>query len=266
MTIFAGTIFSSAFLLFLVQPIIAKQILPWFGGSSMVWTICLVFFQGVLLAGYAYSDYISRHLAPRSQAMLHILLLTIALFTLPIVADPSWKPNGNEDPTWRILGLLVSTIGLPYFLLSTTGPLVQSWCAGVKDCKTVYRLFSLSNLASLIALISYPFLVEPHVLALSQNKAWSAVFGVFIFLCSGAAVLFVRNHGKEEKQAVFCEHRNDGGEEVPGAREMVLALAIRDGVLDAVGHLQPYHPEYRIHSLPVDTTANNLLDNLCFLL
>lgn len=227
MIIFAGTIFSSAFLLFLVQPIIAKQILPWFGGSSMVWTICLVFFQGVLLAGYAYSDYISRHLAPRSQAILHILLLMIALFTLPIVADPSWKPNGNEDPTWRILGLLVSTIGLPYFLLSTTGPLVQSWCAGVKRCKTVYRLFSLSNLASLTALISYPFIVEPHVLTLSQNKAWSAVFGVFIFLCSGAALLFVRNHNREEEnQAVCCENLDDSGEEVPGIREMILWLSL----------------------------------------
>lgn len=141
MTIFAGTIFSSAFLLFLVQPIIAKQILPWFGGTSMVWTICLVFFQGVLLAGYTYSDWISRNLAPRAQALLHILLLVTALITLPIVADSSWKPNGNEDPTWRILGLLLSTVGLPYFLLSTTGPLVQSWCASIMHSKTVYRLF-----------------------------------------------------------------------------------------------------------------------------
>jgi len=226
MSIFAGTIFSSAFLLFLVQPIIAKQILPWFGGSSMVWTICLVFFQGVLLAGYTYSDYISRHLVPRTQAMLHILLLTVALFTLPIVANPSWKPNGNEDPTWRILGLLVSTIGLPYFLLSTTGPLVQSWCAGVKHSKTVYRLFSLSNLASLIALISYPFLVEPHVLALSQTKAWSAVFAVFIFLCSGAALLFVRNRRVEETCAVICRDLDDAGETEPRIREMVLWLSL----------------------------------------
>lgn len=226
MTIFAGTIFSSAFLLFLVQPIIAKQILTWFGGSSMVWTICLVFFQVVLLAGYTYSDWVSRHLAPRTQALFHILLLVAALATLPIVADPSWKPSGSEDPTWRILGLLLVTIGLPYFLLSTTGPLVQSWCASVIHSKTVYRLFSLSNLASLLALICYPFLVEPHAKTLWQSKAWSAIFAVFIFLCSGAALLFVHNRGEEEKQEMRCVSPEDQGEEAPGSGEMMLWLSL----------------------------------------
>ncbi|MFH0726161.1 MAG: fused MFS/spermidine synthase [Pseudomonadota bacterium] len=226
MTIFAGTIFSSAFLLFLVQPIIAKQILPWFGGTSMVWTICLVFFQGVLLAGYTYSDWISRNLAPRAQALLHILLLVTALITLPIVADSSWKPNGNEDPTWRILGLLLSTVGLPYFLLSTTGPLVQSWCASIMHSKTVYRLFSLSNLASLLALVCYPFLIEPHALTLWQSRAWSAVFGVFVFLCSGTALLFVWNYRHEGKHTIRCVSPADEGEAAPTASEMILWLSL----------------------------------------
>lgn len=226
MPLFAGTIFSSAFLLFLVQPIIAKQILPWFGGSSMVWSICLVFFQGVLLAGYAYSDWVSRHLTPRIQALVHILLLATALATLPIVADLSWKPTGLEDPTWRILGLLVSTIGLPYFLLSSTGPLIQSWCASIVHSKTVYRLFSLSNLASLLALLCYPFLVEPHAPTLWQSKAWSGVFAVFVVLCSGAALLFLRNSRKEAENPASCAIATDESEAAPSRREMALWLSL----------------------------------------
>ena len=98
MRLYACTIFASAFLLFLLQPIIAKQILPWFGGSAAVWTTCLVFFQVALLAGYAYSDLTTRKLRPRAQAMLHIALLVASLAVLPIVADGSWKPVGSEDP------------------------------------------------------------------------------------------------------------------------------------------------------------------------
>jgi hypothetical protein len=226
MTIFAGTIFSSSFLLFLIQPIIAKQILPWFGGSSMVWSICLVFFQGVLLAGYAYSDFVTRHLTPRVQAVLHIFLLAIALLTLPIIADPSWKPSGNEEPTWRIMGLLLSTVGLPYFLLATTGPLIQSWCASVLHSKTVYRLFSLSNFASLLALLSYPFLVEPHALMQWQSKAWSIIFAVFALLCSAAAIFFVRNRCEENKHLIQCEGPEDEGDKAPSLNEMLLWLSL----------------------------------------
>ncbi len=127
MALFAVTIFSSAFLLFLVQPLISKHILPWFGGSAAVWATCMVFFQVVLLAGYAYSDWITRHLKPLYQVTLHVALLAVSLVFLPIIPDPSWKPTGSEDPALLILVLLVSTIGLPYFLISTTGPLIQAW-------------------------------------------------------------------------------------------------------------------------------------------
>src|SRR5215218_8940019 len=129
MLLSALTIFTSAFLLFLVQPIVAKQILPWFGGSAAVWTTCLVFFQAVLTAGYAYADIVVRKLTPRTQVRLHIALLVASLLLLPIIPGASWKPTGNENPSWLILGLLGVTIGLPYFLLSTTSPLVQSWFA-----------------------------------------------------------------------------------------------------------------------------------------
>jgi len=192
MLLYALTIFTSAFLLFLVQPIMAKQILPWFGGSAAVWTTCLVFFQFLLLAGYAYSDWTTRRLVPRRQVALHIVLLVVSLATLPIIPDAAWKPAGDEDPTWRILGLLTVTIGLPYFLLSTTGPLVQAWFARTFPAGTVYRLFALSNFGSLLALLAYPFAVEPWITTVHQSWGWSAGYVLFVALCAGAAVLSAR--------------------------------------------------------------------------
>src|SRR5436190_789166 len=109
MLLYAVTIFVSAFLLFLVQPVMAKQILPWFGGSAAVWTTCLVFFQSSLLAGYAYSDVAVHRLAPRAQVRLHSVLLLVSLALLPIIPGADWKPVGSENPSWRILGLLADT-------------------------------------------------------------------------------------------------------------------------------------------------------------
>jgi hypothetical protein len=152
---YAGTIFLSAFLLFLVQPIIAKQILPWFGGSAAVWTTCLVFFQSILLAGYAYAD-LGQRLGMRRQTILHAALLLLSLLTLPILASDAWKPQGDEAPILRILLLLLVTIGLPYFLLSTTTPLLQSWYWRRFQAVVPYRLFALSNFASLLALLGFP--------------------------------------------------------------------------------------------------------------
>ncbi len=188
MYLYAVTIFFSAFLLFLVQPLIAKQILPWFGGSSAVWTTCLVFFQSVLLAGYAYTDWTTRRLAPKKQAWLHVGLLVASLAVLPIIADVSWKPSGDEDPALRILGLLLATIGLPYLLLSTTGPLVQAWFARTFSNAVPYRLFALSNLASMLALLSYPVAIEPWVNTVAQSWGWSAGYAVFVLLCAAAAM------------------------------------------------------------------------------
>src|SRR3990172_7380099 len=150
MILYAAPIFLGAFLLFLVQPIIAKQILPWFGGSAAVWATCLAVFQFLLLPRYAYSGLPARKFPARRQVALHIVLLAVSLASLPIIAGADWKPAGDEDPTWRILGLLGVTIGLPYFLLSTTGPLAQAWFARTFPAGTVYRLFALSNFGSLL--------------------------------------------------------------------------------------------------------------------
>lgn len=133
---YAVTIFLSAFLLFLVQPLIARQILPWFGGAASVWTTCLVFFQCVLLAGYAYAHAIARWLKPRQQVYVHTTLLLASLLVLPILAHVSWKPTGHEDPIPRILGLLLVTIGAPYVLLSATTPLLRCARPGVGNART----------------------------------------------------------------------------------------------------------------------------------
>src|SRR5580704_5301717 len=126
---YAATIFLSAFLLFQVQPLVSKYVLPWFGGSPAVWTTCMLFFQIVLLAGYAYAHLLVTKLKPRTQMIVHLCLLVTALALLPIIPKDSWKPNPNDQPTVRILLLLASTIGLPYLVLSTTGPLLQAWFA-----------------------------------------------------------------------------------------------------------------------------------------
>jgi SAM-dependent methyltransferase len=192
MLLSALTIFVSAFLLFLVQPIIAKQILPWFGGSAAVWTTCLVFFQTALLTGYAYADWNVRRLSPRRGAQVHVALLLVSLALLPIIPGAGWKPAGTENPVWLILGLLAATIGLPYFLLSTTSPLVQAWFARRFPGRSPYRLFALSNLASMLALIGYPFLLEPWVATRMQALGWSLGYALFILLCIGAAFAGLR--------------------------------------------------------------------------
>jgi spermidine synthase len=186
MILFATTIFLSAFLLFQVQPLIAKMILPWFGGTAAVWTVCMLFFQLLLLAGYVYAHACARLRAPR-QRFLHIALLLLAAATLPLAASAAWKPAGGEDPTWRIFGLLATSVGLPYFALSTTGPLVQAWYARSHPGKSPYRLFALSNLGSMLALLSYPAVVEPLLPLRLQTAIWSGGFVVFAILCTALA-------------------------------------------------------------------------------
>ncbi|MGB5079794.1 MAG: fused MFS/spermidine synthase [Burkholderiales bacterium] len=183
MILYAATIFLSAFLLFQVQPLVAKIILPWFGGTAAVWTICMLFFQLLLLAGYLYSHAYVRARTPRRRHF-HIALLALAAATLPLAANAAWKPEGGENPTLLILGLLLTTVGLPYFMLSTTGPLVQAWYARSHRGATPYRLFALSNLGSMLALVSYPLLVEPLFALGRQTAIWSAGFVLFALTCA----------------------------------------------------------------------------------
>ncbi|WP_342118173.1 spermidine synthase [Pseudoduganella sp. OTU4001] len=186
--LYAGTIFLGAFLLFQVQPIIGKMVLPWFGGSAAAWTVCMLFFQLTLLLGYLYSHLSSRYLAPRRQAWLHACLLLAAVLMLPIIPDSTWKPGAGDDPALLLLGLLCVTVGLPYFLLSTTGPLVQHWFAQERPGSVPYRLFALSNLASLLGLLSYPLLFEPNFTVSEMSTIWSAGFVLFAVFCAALAL------------------------------------------------------------------------------
>ncbi len=184
MPAFALTIFTGAFLLFQVQPLIGKYILPWFGGSPGVWTTCMLFFQMLLLGGYAYAHATSRHLKPRTQALLHVILLGAALATLPITPGDQWKPQGAGDPTWHILALLAVSLGLPYLVLAATGPLMQEWFRRTSPGVSPYRLYALSNVGSLLALVSYPFYFETQFTRQAQAQFWSWGLG-FYALCAG---------------------------------------------------------------------------------
>ncbi len=184
MLLYSITIFLSAFLLFEVQPVIAKMILPWFGGTSAVWSTCMLFFQIVLLLGYLYAHLLHRKLGPRQQAIAHSVVLAASLAALPILPSPHWKTAGVEQPSLRILALLAVTVGLPYFLLSSTSPLLQAWYARNHKEGMPYRLFALSNFASLLALLSYPVLIEPNLPNRIQGLAWSVAYVAFAIVCA----------------------------------------------------------------------------------
>ena len=184
---FCWGIFLSAFLIFQVQPLISKFILPWFGGTPGVWSTCLLFFQTLLFAGYAYAHFSIQRLRPATQVGLHLILLCAAAMCLPITPDSQWKPTGQEDPTWRILCLLTASVGLPYFVLSSTGPLLQAWFGRAQKDVSPYRLYALSNLGSVLGLLSYPFVVEPLWTTETQARIWSVGFISFAVICSACA-------------------------------------------------------------------------------
>ena len=184
MPLYAATVFLSAFLLFLVQPILAKQILPWFGGAAVVWTLCMVFFQLVLLLGYAYAHWLT---GKRRATWIHMGLLAASLVFMPVIPDAAWKPGAGASPVAGVLGLLFATVGLPYFLLSSTSPLVQSWHARAWPGGSPYRLFALSNFASMLALLGYPFLIEPWLAGTLQSWSWSAGYAAFALCCAALA-------------------------------------------------------------------------------
>ena len=183
-----ATVAISSFLLFSIQPVIGRLLLPAFGGSASVWSACMLSFQAMLLLGYAYADWTSRHLGLRKQALLHAAALALSLVALPIQISPGLA--ADLPPAARIVLIIVAGVGAPYLLLSATSPLLQVWYAQAEGIRP-YRLYALSNLASLMALVSYPTLVEPSTTGRTQLIVWSAGFVVFVLMC-GSAALFAR--------------------------------------------------------------------------
>lgn len=178
------TIFLSAFLLFQVQPMIGRLVLPWFGGGPAVWTNCMLFFQSVLLAGYAYAHWLGSRRNHRLQAGVHTALLAASIAFLPLATNPdSWKPSAAGDPSTQILVLLAGAIGVPYLALSSTTPLLQRWFHAARPDESPWRLYALSNAGSFLALLSYPFVIEPFLRMQVQSWIWSALYVVFATLC-----------------------------------------------------------------------------------
>ena len=186
--LYAVTVIVGACLLFLVQPLIAKMILPWFGGTSAVWSAALVFFQACVLGGYSYAHWLTR-ISPRRQSLIHGALLIFACLLMPILPSEALRPDGSGNPALQILLLLTVTVGLPSVMLSSTSPLLQVWYMRRTGSEPPYWLFAWSNAGSLLALLSFPLLLEPAFDSRTLALGWSALFVVFAALCIWLAYL-----------------------------------------------------------------------------
>lgn len=183
MVLFALTIFLSAALLFLIQPMLAKHLLPYFGGGAAVWTACMLFFQTMLLAGYLYAHVICRCLSPLQQRTVHGLLMLLAVMALSLMVQPDIVAFTAAGPLSGIILFLLLTAGLPYLVLSATGPLLQHWFAGRYIGRSPYRLYALSNIGSLGGLLAYPFLLEPWLTLATQRQVWLGGYVIFTLCC-----------------------------------------------------------------------------------
>lgn len=233
--------FLGSALLFFVQPLLAKQILPWFGGGSAVWSACLLFFQIGLVAGYAYA-HLTRRLGPARQATMHLVLLAISLALLPVAPGPAWKPPDGEALVARVLWLLTANVGLPYVLLAATAPLLQDWLAQLDPLPVdaqappaarpegPYRLYVLSNAGSLLALLAYPILVEPRLPLARQHLLWSIVFVAFVAIC-GWCTWLIRRRTTAEVMATAVVYEPTAPTPILDAVLWIVLPAIGSGLL-----------------------------------
>ena len=186
---FALTIFTSAFLLFQVQPLISKQILPWFGGSPAVWTTAMLFFQSLLCLGYFYAHALASMTSRKTQARIHVVVLILAaLLASRVLPGTDLRPESPDSPVLQVLQILGLSVGLPYFCLATTGPLVQHWFTSTAHAQSVFRLYALSNVGSFLALLSFPYVLEPWLEQQQMGQLWTIGFWVFALLCLPVAL------------------------------------------------------------------------------
>src|SRR4051794_22828277 len=220
MILFSATIFVSAALLFLVEPMFAKFILPLFGSTPAVWTGSMMFFQMALLTSYLYVHATTTWLGARRQAVLHLVLVLLPILVLPLaVPAEDWAPSSEGNPISLLLGLLLVSVGLPFFAISATNPLIQRWLAdtGHPAARDPYFLYRASNLGSVIGLLGYPLLVEPELRLATQGLAWSLCYGAFIVLVFASAVMLWRatpataTQEEEEEEVLAGDPASGGG-------------------------------------------------------
>lgn len=227
MAFYAFVVFLSAFLLFQVEPLIAKYILPWFGGTTAVWSTSLLFFQALLTGGYAYAYWLNGHRRGRREARIHLVLLGASAVVLlaaglvwrsPIMPDASWKPTDVSFPALDVLRVLAVSVGLPYFVLSTNSPLMQSWFSRDQPGRSPYRLYALSNVGSLLALVTYPVLVEPVFTLSQQGWFWSIGYLVFAGFAGAAALRILRSRADLGTMAASPATPEPGEPDLPPSR------------------------------------------------
>ena len=210
MIAYALSIFISAFLLFLVQPMISRYILPFFGGTPSVWSTVELFFQVVLTGGYAYASWLVKRVSLKKQIWLHMAILAASLVLVavlgrswpsPVTPDASWKPSGVGSPISDIFKLLIAAVGLPYFLLSTNSPLMQAWFHRSQPTRSPYWLYALSNIGSLLGLLAYPFIIEPNLTLKAQGWVWSGMYVIFVLMAGATAYKSIKRKGEVQETA-----------------------------------------------------------------
>ena len=229
------TLFVSATLLFVVQPLFARLVLPLLGGSPAVWNTCMVFYQAALLAGYAYAHASSALLQPRRQIPLHLLILLLPLLLLPLGLPAGWQPPAEHNPVWWLLALLTVAVGLPFVVVSASAPLLQRWFAnsGHPDAVDPYFLYAASNAGSLLALIMYPLLLEPYLTQVDQSQLWSMGYVLLLLLLGSCAVL-LWTYPDRTKQLNPSSHESEHRQPSavpPGTKSRWLILAMAPAAL-----------------------------------
>jgi len=236
LTIFSLSIFLSAFLLFLVQPMFARLVLPLLGGSPAVWNTALMFYQAVLLAGYAYAHVSTRWLGVRRQAVLHLMIMLLPLFVLPVALPRGWQPPGEANPVPWLLSLLTVSVSLPFFVVSSGGPLLQRWFAatGHEAAVDPYFLYAASNAGSMLALLAYPAIVEPWLRLDQQSRVWTAGYGLLVVMSAACAALLWR----AQNQSAGNRFAEPAGESLPARRRArwVLLAFVPSSLMVSVTH------------------------------
>ena len=232
--VYTAAIFTSALLLFSVQPLFTKMVLPRLGGSPAVWSVAMVFFQSLLLGGYAYAHYLMQLRNRIVPVAVHLTLLVIAVLTLPLSIATGWGEPPTSGYAFWLLGLFAVSIGLPFFALAANNPLLQAWFVrtGHPSGPDPYFLYASSNIGSFLALLSYPVLLEPMFTLRTQNLIWTGLYGVLILLIAGCGVLLLRSPAN-----VVVEQRDDADAPAPPwalRLRWIFLAAVPSGLLIAV--------------------------------